>query len=362
MKHMESTGVWAGSLERMRRQRPTRSRSTSSRRLWTSRRQPTTTGPRTRLRFGSRTSRGTLTGCGLWRATSFRRRSGRWPAALSRATFHVAVVEAVGLMHSRWPRSSLGMARLTTSSWIPAPRQVDFVDGAVAGTSAAPAAMDHEGEDLRLPPPAKGATLKAWFNTWCRAGSEAFTGRRSAASASIADPSEDLVVEEADEDPPRRAEATKARGLKLRAKHASWRCPECGWDTGRTRLWAQKKAAHIANHHPDIRQELNVRQAVIQMVPYSAEACCWKCPVPGCNLGLPLVESNTDARLRARRAHAAQDHPDQPIKLFLLKTGSASGARKATVAKLCRRGAAHPAVQGGRGWGPRCHLRQAPSH
>ena len=213
--------------------------------------------------------------------------------------------------------------------------EVDNVDTAAAGASAALPAGDLEGAGSHLCPSPKGASIKDWFTAARRAGSEAFTGRRSAASASIADFSEDLLVgEDAVEDPPRPAEARKGRGLKLRAKHASWRCPECGWDTGRSRLWAQKKAAHIANLHPDIKQELNLRHAVIQMVPYSADTCCWRCPVPGCNLGLPLAESNTDARLRARRAHAARYHPDQPIQLFLLQTGTASGARKATVAKL----------------------------
>ena len=55
-------GNGLGAWRRMRRQRRTRLRSMSFRLPWTCRRRPTTTVPRTRSRFGSRTSRGTLTG------------------------------------------------------------------------------------------------------------------------------------------------------------------------------------------------------------------------------------------------------------------------------------------------------------
>ena len=210
----------------------------------------------------------------------------------------------------------------------------DKLDLASAGAVARPA-LDHLGGSSASGQVTAGFTVKEWLAK--ARSSEAITGRRSTASASDAGCALDEAdtVEEAPEQPPRLQQGQRRRsGAAQRAKHASWTCSECGWSTGRTVYWPQKKAAHIANFHPDIKHELSLRLAVIQMVPYSADTCCWRCPVPGCNLGLPAIESTSDGRRLARLRHAETHHPDMPKDLFLLKVGTAAGARKATVAKL----------------------------
>ena len=213
---------------------------------------------------------------------------------------------------------------------------IDTAVLASAGDLAAPA-LEQQGSCCASGPVAAGFTVRDWLAKARRAGSEAFTGRLSTASAADAGCAldEEDTVGEMPEQPPRPQQGPRRRcGTGQRTKHAAWTCAECGWSTGRTVYWPQKKAAHIANFHPDIKRELSLRLQAIQMVPYCADTCCWKCPVPGCNLGLPATESTSDGRRLARLRHAETHHPDEPKDLFLLKVGTATGARKATVAKL----------------------------
>ena len=51
-------------------------------------------------------------------------------------------------------------------------------------------------------------------------------------------------------------------------------------------------------------------------------------------LGAPGNRVHLRGRRLARLRHAETHHPDEPKDLFLLKVGTATGARKATVAKL----------------------------
>ena len=178
-------------------------------------------------------------------------------------------------------------------------------------------------------------TIQDWFVQARRASSDAVTGFRSTASASAFDQDlEDDTIDTAADEVIPPVTVRRWRGVTRREAHSSWRCPECGWSTGRTKYWCRVKAAHIAKFHPDLKKELNLRERAIKLVPYSAATCCWKCPVDGCDMGLPAVDSTTDARRWARRRHAATEHPDKPIGLFLLKMGTAAKAHKATMAKL----------------------------
>ena len=161
----------------------------------------------------------------------------------------------------------------------------------------------------------KNRTIQDWFVQARRASSDAVTGVRSTALDTAAD---EVILP---------VTVRRWRGVTRRAAHSSWRCPECGWSTGRTKYWCRVKAAHIAKFHSDLKKELNLRERAIKLVPYSAATCCWKCPVDGCDMGLPAVDSTTDARGKAA-------HPDKPIGLFLLKMGTAAKARKATMTKV----------------------------
>ena len=181
----------------------------------------------------------------------------------------------------------------------------------------------------------KGKTLRHWFAQARRAGSEALTGVRSSASSST------MVVEDEDNasteeiaPPPAPVAVRRWRGGVPRKTHNSWKCPECGWSTGRTIYWRQKKASHVSHFHPDLKAELSMRPQLIQMVPWSAATCVRRCPVENCGMGLPAVESSTDARLLARKHHAKTVHPDEPIQIFRLARRTADNARKATVARL----------------------------
>ena len=118
-----------------------------------------------------------------------------------------------------------------------------------------------------------------------------------------------------------------------RQAHASWKCPECGWDTGRRPHWVQRKAAHINRHHPDLKHRLSARQAArLQVLPWRL-GFAWRCPVPECDKGLPQGDYSQDARLIARRRHYEQDHPDLPKEARRLKRPTES-AKKATRAVL----------------------------
>ena len=67
-------------------------------------------------------------------------------------------------------------------------------------------------------------------------------------------------------------------------------------------------------------------------VPYS-EACCWRCPVPTCGLGLLANEASPKQRQTARLNHGKEAHPDLDQSLFHNHSNSAGNARKATIAK-----------------------------
>ena len=115
-----------------------------------------------------------------------------------------------------------------------------------------------------------------------------------------------------------------------RKTHDSWRCSECGYSTGRTSRWPQMKWTHIHQQHADIADEMSRREAKALLVPWSP-ACLWKCPVPGCNLGLLASDAGRSLRHRARTDHGKEAHPDVDLKEFYLK--AADNSAKATIAK-----------------------------
>jgi len=107
------------------------------------------------------------------------------------------------------------------------------------------------------------------------------------------------------------------------------------WLEGYTgRLWVQRKPAHVGNYHPDLKAELNLKTASLCVVPYNQATCCWKCPVDGCDMGLPATEASQDVRRLARLRHREEAHPELPKPLFRLARDRAANARKATTAKL----------------------------
>ena len=116
-----------------------------------------------------------------------------------------------------------------------------------------------------------------------------------------------------------------------------WRCEECGWDTGHTPKWSKLKTYHIRKFHPELRDELGPVPPSLTWVPWSPE-CCWKCPIPGCGLGLKGA-AGLDAKHRARMQHRADAHPGEPKDRFFLEGSAAENAGKASVA-VRNRGAA----------------------
>ena len=204
---------------------------------------------------------------------------------------------------------------------------------ASAGDLAAPALEQH-GSCSASGPVAAGFTVRDWLAKARRAGSEAFTGlplllmqvapwmrriplRRCRSSPRDPNRAQDGAVAPASAPSMRRGRVRNAAGAR-----------------GALFTGLRKRRRTLPTSAPDIKRELSLRLQAIQMVPYCADTCCWKCPVPGCNLGLPATESTSDGRRLARLRHAETHHPDEPKDLFLLKVGTATGARKATVAKL----------------------------
>ena len=82
-------------------------------------------------------------------------------------------------------------------------------------------------------------------------------------------------------------------------------CRECGYNTGKHPQWYRRKYHHISTCHPELKiagqmDERTSRRP--QFVPYSA-ACCWRCPAPGCGLGVLANEATPKQRQTARLSH-----------------------------------------------------------
>ena len=123
-----------------------------------------------------------------------------------------------------------------------------------------------------------------------KAGTEALTGQRTTATSSLGSTTEEQAVEEEVPEPPAPS-APQGRKRWVKPARSGWKCPECGWKaTGR--LWVQRKQAHVDNYHPDLKAELNLKTASLCVVPYNQATCCWKCPVDGCDMGLPATEAS----------------------------------------------------------------------
>ena len=72
---------------------------------------------------------------------------------------------------------------------------------------------------------------------------------------------------------------TKKRKLG-HPKLQEWNCPKCDFSTGKTKLWPQKKSAHIRAWHPEDRKAFNIPQGRLRTlaVPKSGEKVLWQCP------------------------------------------------------------------------------------
>ncbi|CAE7484929.1 unnamed protein product, partial [Symbiodinium sp. CCMP2456] len=133
--------------------------------------------------------------------------------------------------------------------------------------------------------------------------------------------------------PPAPVGAKRARKWQPKAlkTNSGWKCSECGYSTGVSKYWPQRKQAHVDRFHPELREELSMRLRRIGMVPYNKDTCIWKCPA--CDKGLPNHDASDDTRLQARRQHAETEHPDLDISLFLLKPSTAGAAKATNVVK-----------------------------
>ncbi|CAE7220717.1 unnamed protein product [Symbiodinium sp. CCMP2592] len=179
---------------------------------------------------------------------------------------------------------------------------------------------------------ARPKDIRSYLFAARKAGTEALTGQRTTATSSLGSTTEEQAAVEEVPEPPEPV-APQGRKRCVKSARSGWKCPECGWKaTGR--LWVQRKQAHVDNYHPDLKAELNLKTAALCVVPYNQATCCWKCPVDGCDMGLPATEASEDARRLARLRHREETHPEAPKALFRLARDRAANARKATTAKL----------------------------
>ncbi|CAE7514892.1 unnamed protein product [Symbiodinium sp. CCMP2592] len=179
---------------------------------------------------------------------------------------------------------------------------------------------------------ARPKDIRSYLFAARKAGTEALTGQRTTATSSLGSTTEEQAVVEEVPEPPEPV-APQGRKRCVKSARSGWKCPECGWKaTGR--LWVQRKQAHVDNYHPDLKAELNLKTAALCVVLYNQATCCWKCPVDGCDMGLPATEASKDARRLARLRHREETHPEAPKALFRLARDRATNARKATTAKL----------------------------
>ena len=117
-----------------------------------------------------------------------------------------------------------------------------------------------------------------------------------------------------------------------RGAQNQWKCTECGFKTGKGAGWSRRKHAHIKTFHPELAVQLRERKVRALLVPWSS-SCIWKCPIPGCGLGMATRESRYQLRHMVRMRHHREAHPTADPKLFHVKENSKGNATKATIAK-----------------------------
>ena len=136
---------------------------------------------------------------------------------------------------------------------------------------------------------------------------------------------------------------TKKRKLG-HPKLQEWNCPKCDFLIGKTKMWPQKKSAHIRAWHPEDRKALNIPQGRLRTleVPKSGEKVLWQCP--HCELAIPADSAtNGDQRYKMKKKHHAECHPYTDFKAFcgdfrpLWAANAAKATQKVRAAGVARR-------------------------
>ena len=123
-----------------------------------------------------------------------------------------------------------------------------------------------------------------------------------------------------------------------------WPCPECGWVASGPK-WQQLKSEHIRRQHPDVAATLGKEERRLVFVPWSP-ACCWRCPVADCGLGMKDDGTCGQYRHAMRMRHRAECHPDAPRELFFLSTAEDKAVNAAKASIACRNRGAARRIQG----------------
>lgn len=180
-------------------------------------------------------------------------------------------------------------------------------------------------------PASRNQTSKS-FRSWLPASSSASRTLQSTKVSKFAQCSTSNLsdFEDVDNCAKSAAQATSSSSGGLKAK--SWTCSSCGFCTGVTRFWSQRKCHHIKAWHPEERANFNLVKSKV-FVEWTPD-CVWKCP--HCNLGIPPhvpAKARSDARLQ----HGRNKHPDVDQKDFHAAPDPErvrANSKKATLAKI----------------------------
>jgi hypothetical protein len=124
-------------------------------------------------------------------------------------------------------------------------------------------------------------------------------------------------------------------------KKKSWNCPLCTFKVAACKNWSDKKMRHVRTWHPDkvdrmkhlqLDQEEKIRDAFAVEAVAAEDTCSWRCPLPGCGMGIrqaPGTGGERGAHRKERLGHAKDAHPRVPAQRFANrpKAGSAAEAR-----------------------------------